>query len=262
MQLTVLESTRPVLGSFGKAIEGSKSLNFGLSGGNNCDRSCRYHPAHESEDQVGRCYAYNTEVRFDRRELLKKMQRHEASNPADIVRLALREVRALRRSIPWFRISTSGSVPQPKDATPEFVKAFTELMETLEGYGIPVHFPVETAKKASFYRNFLKWRVVVRESCQSLRRFMVAAGATSFVAGTKEMTRTERITEAKRVAALRAKKTGRKVIVCPAVASRYIEQERLRQAGKYKAVAGAVEAKCGNCVACAEPHMDVVYPLH
>jgi len=61
----------------------------------------------------------------------------------------------------------------------------------------------------------------------------------------------ERVSEAKRIAAARSARTGRKCIVCPAVAARYLHHNR-----------PAPLAKCGNCTACAHSHVDVVYPLH
>jgi hypothetical protein len=261
--LTVIESTAPVLGSFDKGVEGSASLNFGESGGKNCDMSCRYHPQNVDGDKDVRCYAYNTEQRFDRVELRQKLARHERSDPAAVVAKATDEVRRRRKPIPWFRFSTNGSLPKPQDATPEFVDNLRELTELLDEKGVPVHFPVESPSKARFYRRVLKWRVVVRESAQTLRRFLYAAGAVSYVAGDRTMSIKERLVEAKRVARLRTEKTGQKVIVCPAVASRYYATiKNLEETGRYKNVAGSPKAKCGACTACAMPDVSIVYPAH
>ena len=75
--------------------------------------------------------------------------------------------------------------------------------------------------------------------------------ALAYDTGERPMTRLERVRESKRVAAERTARTGRKCIVCPAVAARYLNGNKPNPA-----------AKCGNCVACALAHVDVVYPLH
>jgi hypothetical protein len=265
MKLNVL-NTAPVLGKFSKAVDGSRSLNFGQSGGHNCDISCIHHPKNRAADATRQCYALNTELRFDRKQLLNKLKRHEHADPALLAKRALNELRCLQDvwPVPWFRISTNGSVPQPEDCTPDFVKALKDLLEYCEERDIPVHFPVESKRKRIYYRKILKHRAVVRQSCQSITEFISSPGAVSIVAGVSTMSRWDRIVEAKRLAALRTAETGRKAIVCPAVASRYIEFETRRRAGDKKAhlAKGSPKSKCGRCVACAVPDFDVVYPLH
>jgi hypothetical protein len=262
LTLTVLND-KPVLGSFDKAIEGAASLNFGASGGKNCDMSCKYHPKNVDGAKDTRCYAYNTEQRFDRVELKKKLARHEDANPTEVVERAIGEVTRRRRKISWFRFSTNGSVPKPQDCTPEFVSSLRDLTQLLQDKDVPVHFPVESPSKARFYRRVLSFRVVVRESCQNLRRFLHAAGAVSFVAGNRTMNIRERMVEAKRLARLRTEKTGRKCVVCPAVATRYYASlKQIEQTGRFRNVSGSPKAKCGNCVACAQPGVDVIYPAH
>ena len=103
-----------VLSTFGKAIKGAVALNFGLSGGNNCDKICPYHPESTSEHasvKDARCYAYACENRGDRVQLKNKLQRHEDSSPEPIISRAILEYQLDRESIPWFRFSSFGSVP-------------------------------------------------------------------------------------------------------------------------------------------------------
>ncbi len=265
MQLQVLNA-RPVLGTFSKAVDGSKSLSFGLSGGRHCDTACVHHPNSTSPNATRQCYAFNSERRGDRAGLKNKMKRHDAADPAAIAKRAINELRVALDvgPVPWFRISTNGSVPHPADASPAFLANLRELLNLCEERGVPVHFPVESKVKRVFYRKALKYLAVVRQSCQSEREFLTTPGAVSAVAGTSDMARIERVREAKRLAALRTEETGRKTIVCPAVASRYIEIDRLRQKGYPNAqhAGGSPRAKCGLCTACAEPDKDVIYPLH
>lgn len=233
-----------ILGTYGKAIAGSVSCNFGVSGGSNCHGGCPY--------KGSLCYAKNTEKRFDRRELRAKLARHEHTSPVDILRRAKQEVWSrLSRgvNVPWFRFSTNGSLPtHPSKA---FRAELRSLLGFLRANDVPVHLPIETAGKARMYRRIVCGRAVVRESCVSETRFVVASGAVSYVAGTREMTRLERVTEARELCRARTEVAGRKCIVCPAVAARYLNGNKPSD-----------KAKCGNCTACASASVDVVYPLH
>jgi hypothetical protein len=47
----------PIIGSFGKGIEGSISINFGVSGGADCDTLCKHHPESVAKDATHLCYA-------------------------------------------------------------------------------------------------------------------------------------------------------------------------------------------------------------
>lgn len=256
MNLPVLNG-RPVLGHFGKAVPGSVSVSFGTSGGQFCDRSCRYHPDSTHSTPDGGCYAVRTEKRPDRGGLRPKLVRHEQAGPEKVARLARLELEARLVSgehVPWLRLSTSGSVPPPKMATDGFIKALRELFDFTDSNNIPTHFPVESPAKARFYREHLSWRVVVRESCQSERRFLTAPGAVSVVAGTRSMSCTDRMVEARRIARRRRDKTGRKTIICPAVA---VSRNYLNRGEE-----AVAKAKCGNCTACSMVDVDIVYPLH
>src|SRR5262245_17098269 len=122
MSLTSL----PVLGSFGKAVDGAVSLNFAPSAGHNCDPSC---PLLNKL-----CYAKRTELRPDRSELATKLARHAAAGATAVTARALEEIQ--RRSyVPWLRISTNGSVPNRPDR--DTAQLMRELLEHARERSIP-----------------------------------------------------------------------------------------------------------------------------
>lgn len=262
MKLNII---KPILGSFSKAIDGSVALNFSQSGGKNCDLSCIYHPENHSMPEKNRCYAARAEIRPDRKALKDKLKRHEIDGAAETATKALEELKQICKTqkIPWLRISAFGSVPQPRHASKKFIKTTKKLFAFAKNNGILVHFPVETERKAQFYRKHTKNLVVVRQSVQSHDEWIGCLGPSSIVAGNSQLSQMERIAESKRLANIRIQATGRKTIVCPAVASSYINTERNRiKTGKYRKIQGDPKAKCGNCTACANPKVDIVYPSH
>lgn len=272
MQLTVLkeEVKYPVLGDFGKGVKNSHTLNFSRSGAEGyCDKSCTYHPDNNDSNRPNknRCYAARAEVRPDRVELANKLLRHEDLGPETLCRRALAELKktySRGKKVPWLRISAFGSVPLPENATTEFLNALRELLDYCDMQNIPVHFPVESQAKRDFYQCEVGTRATVRLSAQSDTIWLTDSQPASFVAGTTDMSRLERLDEAKRVAVLRREATGRKTIVCPAVASRYLEFKRRKLAGDPNArnATGSPRAKCGACIACSQAGTDVIYPAH
>lgn len=244
----------PVLGGFEKAIPGSVSVNFGLSGGKHCDPSCRHHPESTDPDPTRACYAVRVELRGDRRDLYTKLARHEAAGPEAVMQRANDEICrkiALGARIPWVRISTNGSLPNPADASPAFLESLRGFLKVCKAQAIPVHIPVETASKTLFYKKAIRGLATVRQSAQSLQQFLDCKNPTAFTVGTREQTRIERVESAKQVAKLRTEMSGRRTVVCPAVASRYLNNNVPNP-----------KAKCGNCRACSEQNTDVIYPLH
>lgn len=251
-----------ILGTFRKGVDGSVSINFDVSGGDNCDLECPHHPRSPTEEATHACYAVRTELRPDRAELKRKLERH-AQMPAWLVcGRALAELSQLvcdGDMIPWVRISTNGSVPQPsvarKDKT--FRIMLRRLLEYCRDQHIPVHFPVETYKKARFYRALVGDLVVVRESATTLERFKTAAGAVCVVVGKPGSPRAARKTEARAAAEARRVKTDRKVVVCPAILNSWASNPLLKNP-----IPPHSRAKCGACVACSQPGVDIVFPLH
>ena len=232
MNLRLQPSTLSV---FGKGAPGSVGLSFAPSASAHCSRRCPHYGT--------RCYAERLEARYSK--LAAKLERHHAQGFERTCRDALAELEAGKGSgfVPiWFRFSVCGSFPaQP---TPEDVRALRALVEWLNAHRVPIHLPIETRAKATRYRRALRGLgVTVRESATSERRARTAPGPVSWV------TVGGGVPDAKKAARARTRATGRKCIVCPAVAAKKLN--------------GDVErAKCGNCTACADPAVDVIYPSH
>ncbi len=274
-----------VFGTFSKGVKGALSLNFGQSGGANCATSCRHHPIHfapggVSQGEDGECYAVRVEERADRAGLARKLERHEALPASVITGRALVEFGALvLRGIvpPWLRISTNGAVPGPTAARADrrFIPLLRELLAVAKKAGTPVHFPVESAEKAAFYRGVVGDLVTIRESVQTpnmnpdtIALHAIPAGPVSFTAGEEcgpgPNKRGRILAAATAAAAAWAQRTGRKTIVCPAVRVSFLSRTK---AGKGSRSPEAVKewrnrAKCGSCTACACPLFDIVYPAH
>lgn len=242
--LTV-DGTRPVLGSFGKGIKGSVSLNFGTSGGDNCPTQCPYHPQSTSdhaEPAAARCYAATCENRPDRQNLLAKLQRAEIVEGRIVIMAAIRELDRLKNTPPWFRFSTFGSVP----ITPP--EGLRELVQSLPRG--TVHLPIYGADTVASYRAAIGDIVTVRESvpiADVLAGHHV--GHVSTVVGSMEARPADRLDAAKAIQrAERAR--GRWAVVCPAIAATILRT-------------GSKDAKCGNCRACALDIVDtILYPVH
>jgi hypothetical protein len=254
-----MKSKRKVLGSFSKAADGSVSVNHGVSGGPDCDSDCAHHPESTAPNPTRACYAARTEKRPDRRQLAEKLRRHQGLPPALLIGAALVELRQLverGKTPPWIRLSTNGSLPKPKNASPLFLSQLRAFLAYAKDQGIPVHIPVESKRKARFYRKAIGNLAVVRESLQGLDAVETADGPVSLVAGADirgRNIRRRRVEAARNLAKRRREATGRKCIVCPAVVVSFFYRSDPDRRAK---------AKCGRCTACAEAHVDIVYPLH
>lgn len=238
-----------IFGSVKKFRAGSVSLNFGLSGGAYCDLACIHHP-----DNDGDCYAARLEKH--RQAVRESLAKRERMSAAAICGAALVELqRRVNRGEkpPWLRISSAGAVPSKQQANKLYIAQLRALLSYCKLHGVPVHFPVETHAKARYYRARVGDLVVVRESLQAPRAHKRTRGAVSFTGGqrvsVKRNIRETRIMAARRESKQRYLATGRKTIVCPAAV------DSMRRAGNPL-------AKCGSCLACALPHIDVCYPKH
>jgi hypothetical protein len=244
---------RPVLSTFSKGALGSLALNFGSSGGENCETFCPHL-------KTGRCYSIRTENRFDRKELKKKLARHDQTDPADLVERATEELGRLLTGAagpppPWFRFSAAGSVPKVEQARKNlsFLDALEGLLALLGRHEVPTHFPVESRRKQLFYgRRAERHGVTVRLSARSAAAFLRSSGAASVVVGKLGQPMEDRVTESVAVAQERRARTGRTTVVCPAIVASF--WGRLRRPSK--------PVHCGECTACAMPDVDIVYPLH
>jgi hypothetical protein len=268
--------------TFSKGTKGALALNFGQSGGANCEESCRHHPIHfrGAESRDGECYAFHVEERGDRAPLAAKLERHEQLPASVIVGRALVELSAMilrGRIPPWFRFSTNGAIPGPAAARADrrFIPLLRELLTTTRKAGIPVHLPVESAEKAAFYREAIGGLAVVRESIQTpnmcpdtIADHAIPAGPCSFTAGEEvgagPNKRARILAAAAAAAAAWSKLTGRKTIVCPAVRVSFISRTKAGRGNRSTEQVAQWRngAKCGSCTACAEQYFDIVYPAH
>ena len=239
--LTVNGTTPPAIGSFGKGVKGARALSFGRSGGRNCPTGCPYHPTSTSDNAAAigaRCYAARVESRHDRQTLAAKLDRHELTAGDDVLALAALDLDRHGWRLPWFRFAVFGSVPV------KCTTAFRRFTAKLCKAGTPVHLPVFSAEQAAEYRRGLDGLpVVVRESVP-VNEWHAASGAVSTVV--RHAKQRERVRLAKLAAATRQAFTGRRCIVCPATAARFLKT-------------GSDVAKCGACTACAD-NVDIVYP--
>ena len=244
----------PILGVFGKGIKGSIAFNYGESCGPDCDTNCPHHAdsiSPHAKDSDSRCYAWKAERRFDRVNLRNKLHRHQLTNRESITTQAHTEYRRIKKrvksKVKWFRFSAFGSVPK------DVPVAFRPLCEELKADKVDIHLPVESYDKVLKYRKVLKGlNIAVRRSCATANHFIRAStriNPLSVVVGNMNQTPKERLVESLKVAKRRSKRTNRKCIVCPAIAVQVLNK-------------GSNNAKCGNCVACALPHVDIVYPVH
>ena len=247
-----------LLGTFGKGIAGSISMNYSESGGSSCDTNCRLHPDTKRKDKVEGtpCYAMRMELIYS---AFHNALKTRAKKPAwALCGQALLELQALEKRgvvIPWFRFSVAGSVPQPDQVRQDrlFRLQFRTLVKWLVERSIPVHLPVESYNKARFYRGLVGDLITVRESAQTETRFRRAQGAVSLFVG-EHLPRRQRVSKARQVAKDRREATGRKTIVCPAVTHGW--------AVRYDDMTSNPRAKCGACTACADGLVDIVYPKH
>jgi hypothetical protein len=272
----------PIFTTFSKGVKGAVALNFGQSGGANCQTSCRHHPLHFGDDKPrdGACYAWIVEGRNDRQGLANKLKRHEQLPASVVVGRAIVEVGAMLLhgvSIPWFRFSTNGALPSPAAAKSDrrFIPLFRELLEKLSARSVPVHLPVESAEKAEFYRGIVGGLAVVRESIQTpnmgpetIENHPIPAGPCSFTAGENvgagPAKRARILAAAAAAAAAWAQRTGRKTIVCPAVRVSFLSRTKSACGSRTKEQIQdwRAGAKCGSCTACAQEVFDIVYPAH
>jgi hypothetical protein len=234
-----------------KFLPGGATVNFCTSGSCHCDVRCRHHPESIAPSATRSCYAIATE-RY-RVGLAAKLRRHEQMDPALLIRRATLEVQrriARNKRIPWLRISSSGSVPHPIEASQNFLNHFRILLAFCQEHNIPVHFPVESQEKAAFYHAEVGHLVVVRETAQTLTDFLTSQTPVSFTAGEKHQNRKQRLETSHRIAKARKELTGRHTLACPAIA-RFFSTNRAHP-----------KFKCGVCKACAMANFDVVYPIH
>jgi hypothetical protein len=204
----------------------------------------------------GTCYGGHTERL--KSQLAAKLSRHLESDPAALIERAIDELGQLD-VITWFRFSAFGGLPSPRQSSPDYIDAFRRLGQLLAAR-VPrlatgeacCHLPIESREKSAFYRTLLAdLPITVRESCQTIERWLSHPQASSYVAGNLvsdgEAIRRRRYWAALSVAHMRRSATGRHVVICPATVP--IEMRKRK-------------VLCGICRACARRDTDIVYVLH
>ncbi|MEC7294455.1 MAG: hypothetical protein VXU46_06135 [Planctomycetota bacterium] len=258
--------TGSALGTYSKGNEFSVSINFGLSGGRHCSIDCWHNPNNPDPNAGGDCYAFRAELRPDRKQLRAKLERHESMPASRVIGKATLELQDLIRRgkrIDWARISTNGSVPLAgsDDFNHLFISQLRAFLSVCKQNDIEVHFPLETEEETEAYRKVVGDLVVVRESIQNPADFVHAEGEISTSIG-RGLPLIERVKLSRDLAKQRREATGRKAIVCPAVTSSFKLKLTRDPEAKAKAREVANNSKCGNCTACANRGMDIIYPAH
>ena len=233
---------RRALGTFSKGVpDRSASLNFARSANDNCDRGCSHWK---------KCYAARLE-RY-RGSLMTSGERRARSCPVDLVERATREIER-KPAISWLRFCAFGALPKLGKLSPSkraaLGRALTILHDTVTDRGGKCHVPAETARKARSYRKILPENACVRESVHTMDRWKRADGPVSIAMEAETSGRAASLAMAQKLARIRRTETGRACIVCPAVICSF---KKVKAPG----------AHCGACTACAESHLDVVYPHH
>ena len=223
-----------VLGTFSKGVEGSISINWSESGGENCSDRCKMKGAG--------CYAETSEAM--RPNIKQSGIKKRKLGPVQLANMAIVKLRMIRS--PWIRFSVFGSLPMPGQAEKSkgFKKAFQNLILESLKTGAKLHIPAETKAKAEFYQNWVNEvapEVVVRESCQTESGVLASKIPNSFVVGENGDKKAEKLESAKKLID-KLRKQGKSVVSCPAIVR---------------------NSKCGKCTACSDSRVDtVVYLKH
>ncbi len=228
--------TTPI-GTFGKGVPGSITLNFAPSGGANCSNTCAMKGAG--------CYAQATENR--KPSITVNLTRKHENRSAFLTWLA--EVWQPNASIPWIRFSSFGSVPFPGELLRTEKDAFRTLANKVHAF--KVHFPVETKDKYRSYEAFgfdtvrLSLQQATEQKILANARVGYRLSAVTASDPASKLSPLRGAIQAARALAARLRSRGIKVVVCPAIGDRTHTR------------------KCGRCTACADNRIAVIiYPKH
>ena len=223
-----------LIGSYGKGIAGSVTVNFTVSGGRHCSDTCPL--------KGNGCYAITTEamkpsitINLERKQESIGAYVHELTAPKSLAKLA---------NAPWVRFAAFGSIPDPEDMDIQ-TRAGLEVLGSFLDHS-KVHFPTETLSKADLLKasGFMP-RVSVASNTDNLPKVLGAGHVASCTVQGDKLARgkNKRAHSAKAITFVRdLHAQGINAKVCPAVAG---------------------NAKCGQCTACADPKVQViVYPMH
>ena len=221
-----------LIGSYGKGITGSVTVNFTTSGGKHCDDSCPL--------KGNGCYAITTEAM--KPSITINLERKESSIGAYLSALTKPKALAKLAGAPWVRFAAFGSIPAVLDDHER--SALKTIAGSLDHSR--VHFPTETLGKANMLKDagFMP-RVSVASNVQNLPKVLEAGHVASCAIKGEKLARgkNKRAHSSQAITFVRSlRDQGISAKVCPAVAG---------------------NAKCGSCTACADPSVQViVYPMH
>lgn len=251
-----------VFNSFGKGTDMSVALNFGSSSGPNCWVGCRHHQQSTADNPTYACYSTTSEKM--RPTVRQSLVDKEAGSPLAFLALAYQQLQDLYRfldsrglELDWLRISAAGSVPSPEQIPEHERKRFENILRMMVRLcvekGTKIHFPVESVEKQQYYSSIVRDLATVRLSLQDSDSELSNTTPCSFVVGKEITSRNSRSVRKDRVSLARSRArerylaTGRKTIVCPAITSTWAKGRKIR---------------CGECPACGNEDIDVIYPLH
>lgn len=223
-----------LIGTYGKGVDGSCTVNFTLSGGKHCDDSCPL--------KGGPCYAITTEAM--KPSISINLERKQDNIDAYIDQLASPKSLDKLARAPWVRFAAFGSIPNPGELSRKAKAGLKQVAQALDHSR--VHWPTETIKKARMLKTLgFMPRVSVATNTENLSKVLRAGYVASCTVAGEKLARgkNKRAHSSKAVQFVRdLHSQGISAKVCPAVAG---------------------NAKCGSCTACADPSVAViVYPMH
>lgn len=223
-----------LIGSFGKGIKGSVTVNFGVSGGSNCDDSCTL--------KNNGCYAITTEA--VKPSITVNLERKQNNLLQYLKELVTPKALAKLNKAPWIRASAFGSIPAPEQLSDHEIEAFKELAIGINNHNM--HFPVETLAKAKFLRHVgFNPRYSAGLDKDKAISAVIQGFNTSLVVEGPKKARGKNKRKHSEPAFITMKdltNQGIKTKVCPAIAG---------------------SAHCGACTLCADKSVDVIiYPMH
>jgi hypothetical protein len=223
-----------LIGSYGKGVTGSATVNFTTSGGRHCDDSCPL--------KGNGCYAITTEAM--KPSITINLERKQEGISDYLEALVTPKALAKLKAAPWVRFAAFGSIPAPHELTLEDFGNLRTLGASLDHSR--VHWPTETLAKADMLKvaGFTP-RVSVATNVHHLPDVIKAGHVASCAVKGDKLARgkNKRSHSAQAITFMRdLKAQGINAKVCPAVAG---------------------NAKCGACTACADKAVQViVYPMH
>jgi hypothetical protein len=237
------------LGTFSKSA-GGVHCSYSRCGGCNCDvDACWHNQDNTDPDADHSCYG----PRFQtlRPTLMAKLQRHERMGAARVSWQAADELKWAMPAPTILRISAFGSLPN--EPTPEDIVALRALLKAANARAIPIHCPIEGHVKSLLYRGHVGDLCTVRESLTGYQGLATDPGPVSFVCGRPGMTRVDCLQLTRDVCKTRTAATGRRCVVCPAIAATFRHRAGLGPSPR---------CKCGFCLVCCRADIDVGYPHH